>query len=138
METTKIVFKTPEEGLNALIELYTSSEVTGGDFIDALINEDAFDASIPEAVLQEALIKFRTWDWDGGNQSIQIQFYWNDDPEKNIEVRDAMIGTNEDEDDNDDEVFFWFEDEASIFGDGEDFTVVSYVIDSQTVKNLKI
>lgn len=59
------------------------------------------------------------------NEAIQITFYFNDDENKRLETRDAMIGVWDGES-NDDDVFYWFDDDGSeLVGDHGDFTVVS-------------
>lgn len=69
------------------------------------------------------------------NKPIEITFYWNDDPTKSLETRNAMIGVWDGESDDDD-VFFWFDDDGSelIGSHNDEFTVVSVKMDPVKVK----
>lgn len=55
---------------------------------------------------------------------IQITLYFNDDADKELHTREAMVGSWDGEN-NDDNVFYWFDNENEIIGDHGDFTVVS-------------
>lgn len=58
----RIEFITVEEGYLVLKDEYFASEVTGGQMIDTMIEEGAFDSSIPIPILYEAIQEFREWD----------------------------------------------------------------------------
>lgn len=69
------------------------------------------------------------------NTRIEITFYWNDDTQKTLETRDAMIGVWDGESDDDD-VFYWFDDDGSelIGSHNDELTVVSVKMDPVEVK----
>lgn len=69
------------------------------------------------------------------NTRIEITFYWNDDQNKTLETRDAMIGVWDGESDDDD-VFYWFDNDGSelIGSHNDEFTVVSVKMDAVEVK----
>lgn len=68
------------------------------------------------------------------NKRIEITFYWNDDPKKSLETRDAMIGVWDGE--NDDDIFYWFDADGSelIGSHNDEFTVVAVKMDPVKIK----
>jgi len=60
----KTTFTAVEEGLKALIEAFSDSEVCGEEMIRVMLSDDSFDPSIPVHVLHEAIQLFRVWEED--------------------------------------------------------------------------
>ncbi len=57
-----IYFETVKEGFLVLLEEYKASEVTAGEMIEFMLNENMFDERIEKYVLKNAIIEFLEWD----------------------------------------------------------------------------
>lgn len=55
-------FSSPEEGFDLIRQAYVNSEITSGDFADALLDNNEFDPEISDLIKYQAIQLFREWD----------------------------------------------------------------------------